>query len=114
MSGTEGKHEPFYLIKLDHYYLIFDPSSTQVLICSSFCNEVYDSCKTAEFGGKRIGDEYKNGHDFCKSQDFKVAENNQQCFSFDPTPFSSTHRPQSSHIAITTLLTCSLLFNKLL
>jgi hypothetical protein len=53
-----------------------------------FCDELYESCKSAEYMGKTIGKEYKSGREFCRAQDFTIIENNRECFEFDPTPFS--------------------------
>lgn len=63
---------------------------TQVSICLKFCEEMHEKCKQAEYGGRLIGDIYKDGKSFCEAQDFQVINSNQQCFDFDPTPFSES------------------------
>jgi hypothetical protein len=49
--------------------------STQVSIFMKFCEELYESCKSAEYMGKTIGREYKTGREFCSAQDFTIIEN---------------------------------------
>jgi hypothetical protein len=63
----------------------------QVSICSSFCNKIYENCKSAEYKNTTIQDIYKNGREFCEAQDFRIIDSNHQCFEFDPTPFSRSN-----------------------
>ncbi len=69
--------------------------SSQVAICRSFCDTIFNECKYAEYKGHIIGEVYRNGVDFCEAQDFLVVDSNQQCFQFDSNVFSGSKRLSS-------------------
>ncbi len=56
----------------------------------NFCNEIFQECKTAEYGGKTIEEIYKNGENICEAQNFQVIKTNSQCFKYDPDVFSKS------------------------
>ncbi len=86
----------FFTSKIYKYYLL---CRTQVSICLNYCNQIFNECKTAEYGGFTIEDYYKNGREFCEAQDFHVVHSNEQCFDFDSTPFSrSIHLKQNLYL----------------
>lgn len=76
------------------------------MVCASFCQMVYDSCKTAQFGGHAIGERYESGEQFCIGQNFQVIEGKGNCFEFDPTPFAAA---STNQIAMLMLLTCTII-----
>ncbi len=80
------------------------------IVCSNFCNDVYQNCKTAEYDGKKIGQSFQNGHEFCLAQDFIVSDTNHQCFDFDPTPFSHASRLNTKYYTFRILFLFFMLF----
>ena len=60
------------------------------MICSNFCDEIYNECKSAEYAGQTIERIYKNGKKFCEAQNFEVIKSNAQCFTYDPDVFNKS------------------------
>ncbi|XP_050413286.1 uncharacterized protein LOC126827793 [Patella vulgata] len=54
-------------------------------VCTDFCTNLFEECKSASYNGKKLGSEYENGTSFCEAQDFSVVEGN--CFKYDPKVF---------------------------
>ena len=61
-------------------------------VCKEFCQDVYDHCKDAKNGGKKISSMYSSGKAFCEAQAFLVVDNNENCFEFDSTHFDAGTR----------------------
>jgi len=75
----------------------------QLTVCESFCNKLYDACKTATMKGDMISDLYHNGEEFCRRRRFKVDASNTSCFTFDQrmdTTNDSGRRQASSSWAV--------------
>jgi hypothetical protein len=92
--GLEGNFSSIQFNSIEIQFLnillfsLINTKRTQVSICISFCNQIYEECQDAEYGGSTIKKEYSNGEAFCRAQDFNIINSNRQCFKFDPNPFS--------------------------
>ena len=88
--------------------------SLKVSICAHFCDDIYENCKSAEYGGRTIGDYYRNGKEFCTAQDFQVIDTNHQCFDFDSSPFSISTRLKVFKLGIIITFLFELMISNLL
>ncbi|CAH1773573.1 unnamed protein product, partial [Owenia fusiformis] len=77
-------------------------------LCSSYCTDLFESCRTADYKGKKIGEAYSNGEAFCEGQNFAIADGSRPCFDFDENVFGTaielTHNPIAILISTLTLL----------
>ncbi|XP_060084774.1 uncharacterized protein LOC132564029 [Ylistrum balloti] len=68
-------------------------------VCADFCRAVFEHCQDAEFDGKSIGTNYRNGTDFCEAQNFHVVEGD-NCFDYDPTVFGRAQIAQRGSLEL--------------
>ena len=67
-------------------------------VCEEFCDRVFSSCKGAQLKGRKIGNIYKNGTEFCKGRRFQTDKQaNGKCFTFN-----SKQRKSSSQKVVVT------------
>lgn len=76
--------------------------SNRVHVCSTFCKQIYENCKSASYRGEAIGKKYPNGKKFCEAQLFVVAESNKNCF--DHSLVSASTRRSSEYWSLLSIL----------
>ncbi|PIK58851.1 hypothetical protein BSL78_04163 [Apostichopus japonicus] len=64
----------------------------RVNICSSFCNDTFQECKTTKLETMTIGEMYGNGQEFCNANSFEIIPGNDHCFDFDPSVFGDSSK----------------------
>ena len=58
--------------------------SNTLTVCEEFCDGLFRACGGAELKGRKIGDAYENGTEFCRSRRFQVDKKaNGKCFFYD-------------------------------
>ncbi|KAJ8021542.1 hypothetical protein HOLleu_38783 [Holothuria leucospilota] len=72
----------------------------KVNICSSFCNDTFEECKTTMLEDLAIGDMFKSGTEFCEANSFEIVPGKDHCFDFDPTVFSGSDRMSLCHLLV--------------
>ncbi|XP_064642695.1 uncharacterized protein LOC135497002 [Lineus longissimus] len=70
-------------------------------VCSEYCRSVFTECKDASYKGRKIGEEYKSGKDFCEiGQNFEVVDRSTDCFDYDPNVFDGSGHPVSTSLLL--------------
>ncbi|XP_067658660.1 uncharacterized protein [Haliotis asinina] len=96
-----------YFCSPDQYLFYRD----KLMVCSEYCDSLYEDCKTASFEGDTIGYKYQNGTAFCEAQNFQVVEGT-NCFEYDPTVFDmATRMSQSSIVTVSLVFIVHFLFH---
>eukprot|EP00761_Pharyngomonas_kirbyi_P014673 gb/GECH01014703.1/.p1 GENE.gb/GECH01014703.1/~~gb/GECH01014703.1/.p1 ORF type:complete len:208 (+),score=22.22 gb/GECH01014703.1/:1-624(+) len=87
----------------------------RLVVCDTFCNRLYDKCSDALFSGKKIGDRFQNGTEFCQSLAFNVLKfedagsddpSESECFNGAPS-FSSIRISLRGMMSVVTVVLLS-------
>ena len=60
-------------------------------VCEEFCDLVYGACEGAQLKGRKIGNIYKNGKEFCRGRRFETdVQANGKCFTHESKKVNSS------------------------
>ncbi|RDD39115.1 hypothetical protein TrispH2_008838 [Trichoplax sp. H2] len=86
----------------------YNRSAGRFIICSSFCNTIFNHCRTAIYNGTLFSSLYHNGTEFCTALKFRTSTLG--CYSFDSSVFGGTRNIAPYHYLVFTLAMFTYLF----
>lgn len=86
----------------------YDRNANRFIVCNSFCDTIFEHCRTAEYNGTTFSKLYTNGTEFCRASKFRIAKIG--CYSFDSSVFGGAINVVPYHSLIFTTVMLTYLF----